>query len=229
MKSRCPKDSALIRLFMSETNPSESEKLTRHLVACPRCSLRFEVLRQVKKDLRPKVEAFSREFDAAAAGPLLTSAARQKLHGFELNQPIAQSRSGPFGIRFGLRFAAGFLTLLAVVAAGIYMSASRAARYSELRSPTINPTLIEPIGTISDAPGVFRWSPVVDAEDYLFELFDESLDRVHVCSTFLVNELVFPADTRAKLVKGRTYLWSISAHDGDSNLLTSRSGSFIIE
>lgn len=229
MKSRCPKDSALIRLFMNETDPKESEKLARHLVACPRCSLRFEVLRQVKKDLRPKVDAFSREFDAAAAAPLLTSAARQELQGLKPTPPITPSRSGPFGIRFSLRFAAGFLTLLAVVAAGIYMSASRAARYSELRSPTINPTLIEPIGTISDAPGVFRWSPVLDAENYVFELFDESLDRVHVCSIFLINEVVLPADTRAKFVKGRTYLWSISAHDGASNLLTSRSGSFIIE
>ena len=76
---------------------------------------------------------------------------------------------------------------------------------------------------------MFRWAPVLDAENYVFELFDDSLDRVHVCSTFLINELVLPADIRGKLVKGRTYLWSISAQDGDSDLLASRSGSFVIE
>ena len=229
MSGRCPTDGALIRLSMDETVARESEKLARHLVSCSRCSLRFEVLRQVKKDLRPKVEAFSRELSAAAAGPLLASAARKKLQELAMDRPIPPPRPRRFGVHFGLRFAAGFLTVLAVVAVGIYLTGARAVRYSDLRSPAVNPTLIEPIGSRSDVPGVFRWSPVQGAEEYLFELYDESLERVHVCSTFLINELVLPADIKAKLVKGRTYLWSISAQDGNSDLLTTRSGSFIIE
>lgn len=230
MSGKCPTDGALIRLSMNETSPRESEKLARHLVSCSRCSLRFDVLRQVKKDLRPNVEIFSREFSAAAAaGPLLASAARKKLQEFTPDRPIAPPRPRSFGVHFALRFATGFLAVLAVVAVGIYLTGARAIKYSDLRSPAVNPTLIEPIGAISVAPGVFRWSPVQGADEYLFELYDESLERVHVGSTFLINELVLPAGITAKLVRGWTYLWSISALDGDSNLLTSRSGSFIIE
>ena len=101
--------------------------------------------------------------------------------------------------------------------------------YSDLRSPSAGPALFEPVGRIPDAPTVFRWSPVARAESYLFELYDESLERVHAGSTYLINELVLGAETKAKLAEGRTYLWSVSALDGDSELLATRSGSFVIE
>jgi len=229
MSGKCPKDCDLVRLSLYETPHDESEKLFRHLAGCSRCSVRFAVLRQVKRDLRPKVEAFSREFDAEKAGPALSSAARQKLQ--ELRRPgtTPQAPPRPFGFRLDIRLAAGFLAILVVVASGIYLTATRSPEYSLLRSPSIGPTLIEPAGTIPAPPAVFRWSPVANAENYIFELYDESLDRVHSCSTFLINELVLGAEIKAKLVKGRTYLWTISARDSDGELLASRSGTFAIE
>lgn len=236
MSAKCPKDSDLVRLSAYETSHDESERLFRHLADCPRCSTRFTVLRQVKRDLRPAVEAFAREFPADKAGPLLSGAARGKLQ--ELDPPPAQpqrpsppprSRATFLGLALNLRFAVGFLALLAVVATGIYMTATRSDVYSDLRSPSAGLALFEPVGRIPDAPKVFRWSPVARAESYFFELYDESLERVHVGSAYLINELVLGAEAKAKLAEGRTYLWTVSALDGDSEILATRSGSFVIE
>lgn len=236
MSGKCPKDSDLVRLSMYEASHDESERLFRHLADCPRCSTRFAVLRQVKRDLSPAVEAFAREFPADKAGPLLSSAARGKLQ--ELGSrpappprpsPPPRSRATFLGLALDLRFAAGFLALLAVVAAGIYMTATNDALYSDLRSPADVLTLIEPSGRVPRPPHAFRWSAVPDADHYNIELFDESLVLVHAGSAYLINELVLPADARAKLVEGRTYLWTVTAYDGDSELLATRSGSFVIE
>ena len=38
-----------------------------------------------------------------------------------------------------------------------------------------------------------------------------------------------PAPVRDRLVKGRVYLWTVTARDKDSNLLTSGSASFVVE
>jgi hypothetical protein len=225
----CPKDSDLVRLSKYETDQDESERLFRHLARCSRCSVRFAVLKQLDKDLRPKIEAFAREFDAEEAGPLLASAARKKLQAHESTVTTARPRPKPSGLTLNPRLAAAFLVFLAVVATGIYLTATKSDMYSSLRSASDSPTLFEPTGRISAPPTVFRWSPVARAESYVFDLYDESLERVHACSTYLINELVLGADIRAKLTEGKTYLWTVSARDGDSALLATRSGTFVIE
>lgn len=229
MSGKCPKDGDLVRLSSYETIPEESERLFRHLAGCSRCSVRFAVLRQVKRDLGPRVEAFSSELDAKKAGPALSGAARQKLQELGRPGPTPQAPPRLFGLRWDTRLAAGFLAVLVVVASGIYLTAVRSPEYSHLRGPSIGLTLIEPAGTIPAPPAVFRWSPIANAENYLFELYDESLDLVHTCSTFLINELVLGAEIRNELVDGRTYLWTISARNGDGELLALRSGTFAIE
>jgi hypothetical protein len=220
MKGKCPGDGALVRLFMNEPGPREKDRLLRHLSFCSRCALRFDVLRQLKRDLRPKVDAFAGEFGAAEAGPLLR---RAGLDG------IRASRHGFFASLLSLKFAAGFLGVLIVVSAAAFLAVTLTDKRSELRSPSLKLTLLVPVGTVSTPPSVFRWTPVLHAENYAFELTDDSLGRVYSGSTFLVNELVLPADIRSRLVKGQAYLWTISARDGAANMLVSRSGSFVIE
>lgn len=221
MKDKCPSDGALIALFTNESPSRRADKLLRHLAACARCSFRFNVLRQVKRDLQPQVDAFAEAHPSASEGAAaLRGAALQK-------SPPPRPR--PFGMVFGFRFAAGFVAVLVVVAAGGYLAQARLRRHSELRSPSPKLNLLAPMGSISSAPSVFRWTPVLNAEGYAIELVDDRLERVRVLSTFLITEAVLPADLRLKLISGRTYVWSVSARDGDGTLLASASGSFIIE
>jgi len=231
MNAKCPKDSGLIRLFMNETPVRETEKLLRHLAACARCAARFSVLRQIKRDLRPQIDAFSGEFSAAEAGPILRRAAFDKLQALRPSHAPSPSRIGTrfFASLLSLKFAAGFLAALLLVSVLAYFAVYKAQRRSELRSPSLILTLSSPVGSLSATPRVFRWTPVLNAEEYDFELFDDSLERLHVGSIFLINEIVLPAEVRSRVVKGRVYLWSVTARDADRNLLTSRSASFVIE
>jgi hypothetical protein len=234
MRGKCPIDSALIRLFMNEAGSDETDRLLRHLAACSRCTLRFDFLRQLNRELEPKVQAFIGEAGAQtpeAVSSALRRAASERIQAFRISlaPPSSSPRTGFFGSLLSLKFAVGFLAVLLVVSAVAYFALYKAPRQSELRSPSLKLTLLAPAGTLSAPPGVFRWTPVLHAENYVLELIDDSLSRVHRGSTFLVTELVLPAEIRSKLVKGRVYVWSVSAHDAESNLLTSRSVSFVIE
>lgn len=219
MKSKCPGDSALVRLFMEECAPREKDRVLRHLAGCSRCSLRFDVLRQLKRDLRPKVDAFAGEFDAAAA-PLLRRAARESAQA---------SKPKPFASFLSLKLAVGLLGVLVVASAAAFIALGPMARRSELRSPSLRLTLVAPIGSVSAPPALFRWTPVLDAESYRIDLTDDALVTVYSARNFLVNEHVLPSGVQSKLIRGRVYLWTVTATDGDSNRLATRSGSFVIE
>ena len=220
MSGKCPADRVLVRLFMDECGPRERDRVLRHLASCSRCALRFDVLRQIKRDLGPKVDAFADQVGAAEAGPLLRRASRESLD-------LARRRPAPAVPR--LRLAAAFLGALAVVSAAAFIALNVTARRSELRSPSPELKLLSPVGRVSAPPSVFRWTPVLDAESYVFELTDDALKPVHRSGVFLVNELVLPPEVKSRLVPGRPYLWTVIAEYGDSNRLASRSASFVIE
>ena len=211
MTRRCPDDRTLIDVATGEAAPRVKDRTLGHLAVCSRCSVRYNVLRQLKRDLEPRVDAHL----APPAAPLV---------------PVLGARgSSPFAFFSGFRLAAVLALLILVVGAGAYLAVSRAYRHSDLRSPSSELTLLAPRSRVPSAPAVFRWTPVLNAEQYDLELIDDALERVHQGSTFLINEMAVPAAVRARLVPGRAYVWTVSAKDGDSNLLTTRSGSFVIE
>ncbi len=206
MIRRCPADSELIRFASRETSARETDRMLGHLAVCSRCSVRYGVLQQLKRDLEPRVDAFVAEHEAARP-----------------------SRPRPFAVLAGLRLAPVLALLALALGSGAYLAISRGGRHSDLRGSAAPLASIEPAGRISAPPAVLRWSPVPRAESYRLELIDDSLRRVHAGAAFLVNELVLPAEVRGALVRGRTYVWTVSALDADGNLLTSGSGSFVIE
>ncbi len=229
MTRKCPSDGALIALFMNEAALPKKEKLLRHLASCKRCALRFDVLRQAKRDLQPHVDSFADAFGADEGVSLLRSVARRKILALDPGPPRSPSRHGPFGMLLGLRFATGLIALLVVAMAGGLILLTRLERHSQLRSPSVKLTLLAPVGTLSAPPRIFRWTPVLNAENYVIDLIDETLRPVHRFGAYIINEVELPPDVRSKLNKGRTYVWSVSARDGDDNILTSRSASFVIE
>lgn len=220
MTRRCLDDCALVRLAVGETSPRETGRMLGHLAVCSRCSVRFDVLRQLKSDLGPRIDAFVSEHGPAlAAGASAGEPARSA-------RPL---RSRPFAVLSALRWAPVLALVALVLGTGIFLSVSRAARHSEFRSPSTKLTLLSPAGAVPAPPAVLRWSPVLGAEGYAVEVIDDALDSIHTDSAFFVNELVIPPAVRDRLVKGKVYLWTVTARDKDSNLLTSGSASFVIE
>lgn len=229
---KCPKDSALVALFMNETSGRAADKLLLHLAGCSRCSGRYDVLRHVKRDLEPKVEAFTAVPDPAGRATGLKSAALRGLKSgpsLETSRSSSPGRPRPMAFLYSLRFAVAALILLAMVTTGAFVGLSRLRRYAVLRSPSVSLTLLSPSGEISNPPEVLRWTPVLNAEGYDLELIDDSLNRVYKSMMFLITEAVLPEAVRSALVRGRTYVWSVTARDGQGYLLASRSGSFTIK
>jgi len=231
MSGNCPKDNALVALAMNEAGPSAGQRLLRHLAVCPRCAIRFRVLRDLGRDLGPAVESYIGAVDASKAGALLRQAAARELDRLDPSASLsARFSRGARSLRsFGLEFAGGLLIALFIALGAGYFAVYRPFVRTGERSPSANLELISPAGRQARVPGVFRWSPVLQAEDYTIEVRDESLARVFQGSTYLVNELVCPAELRSKLVRGKTYLWTVSAHDESGTLLASRSATFVVE
>lgn len=234
MNGKCPKDSALIALFMNEASARDTERLLRHLARCARCALRFNVLRQVKRDLQPHLDAFAKTCGPDEGVSLLRNAARQKARALDPDLPAAASRAHdlrvrPWGPIQGFRSAVAGVILFAAAAGGAYLALHRPPRAAELRSAYPKLALLAPLGALRSAPGLFRWTPVLHAEDYSLEILDDSLDQIYIGGTFLVTEALLPASARSRLVRGRSYVWSITAEDGDGNILATETGSFTIE
>lgn len=228
MTRKCPDDCALIRLAVGETSPRETDLVLRHLAVCSRCAARFNVLRQLKRDLGPRVDAFVSDH-----GPALAAGAPSSAPSHVSSSVPARSarplRPRPLATLASLRWAPVLALVAVVFGTGAFLAVSRAARHSDLRSPSSKLTLLSPAGSVPAPPAVLRWSPVLKAEGYVVEVIDDSLDRIHTGSAFFVNELVLPPAVRDRLVKGRVYLWTVTARDKDSNLLTSGSASFVVE
>jgi hypothetical protein len=228
MKGQCPKGDSLVRLFMNETSPRETEKLLRHMASCSRCSFSFHLLRQVKGDLYRQVNDFADSRDDARGLEELRRSALSKM-GEEVDGPgPSASRNRPHGMTFGLRFAVSLLSVVLVLATGGYLAVKRIQKHSGIRSSSAQLALLSPTGTIRTVPDRFRWTSVSSAEDYHLELFDDSLNRIYEISTFLINEAVIPSEIRSGLQRGRAYVWSVTAKDRDSTLLATRSGTFVI-
>ncbi len=229
---RCPTNRALIKLFMSGAADPRMEKVLDHLAHCPRCASRFEVLRELHQELDPRFREFLRDFGGRDrdAGAALAAAAERRLA--ELRRARPGPAPGPVPATFpaGRKPAlAAALFLLVLSAAGVFLSRSLLRPRSTLRSPSLQLKLLEPMGKIDEFPGRFKWTPVHHAESYSIRLTDSSLREIYFSGTFLVTEILIPADVRSSLIKGESYIWQVRATDGDSNVLVERTGHFILE
>ncbi len=207
----CPTDEALARFFGRTADRDEVEACADHIRACPRCRLRLEALQAVESELAARLGEFV---------PL----ARRSLNAQRATAgvpPAARRRWAP---------AAAAALLLVTAAAGVLLVLRPAGRTPEiLRSGRLSPlSLIEPKGTLAQAPTAFRWSAVRGADGYFFELFDEALETV--IPKFKVTDLgiTLTPDQRAGLRPGRTYIWSVEAYGDDGITIEIARQSFVI-
>lgn len=224
---KCLSDDEFIALLLGEKSSHATGLLLGHIALCPVCSFRFDFLNRLRAEAEPKIADFTSRVTPSEAGPLLHKIARERLAELAARETSAPVRlSPPRRSRLMFRFAFGLLGVLLIAAAAGYLTLNHLRERAVLRSPALKLELLEPVGKISRPPAIFRWTPVLHAEDYRLELIDDSLQPVYSSGTYLVTEHAIPAEVRAMIVRGRTYVWSIKALDGDGNLLLSESGHF---
>lgn len=186
---------------MDDVGADEREAFIDHILDCRACGAQFDVLRQVGKEFRSKEAEFSR-------------LARQSLRELTTQKKAARPGrvwAGP------ARMAAGLLVMAGLLVAA-YFVLFRPPQTEVLRSgemPKLR--LIEPVGRISRVPAVFKWTPVQKADSYTFALTDDELQTIVCQSDIKRNSFDVPSDLRQKMVRGKPYVWSITAYD-DLNL-----------
>jgi len=197
-------------VFMGEAGADEREAFIDHILDCRACGARFDLLKQVGKEIQNQEAEFSR-------------LARQSLR--ELKTQKKAARPG----RTWARMAAGLLVVAGLLAAA-YFVLFQPTQTDVLRSGEMpNLRLIEPEGRISEAPSVFKWTQVRKADSYTFALTDDDLQTIVRRDDIRQNSFDIPSDLRQKMVRGKPYLWSVTAYDDLNLRIDSGQRYFVIE
>jgi hypothetical protein len=75
--------------------------------------------------------------------------------------------------------------------------------------------LLEPHGSLKRPPAVFKWTPVKNAEKYVFELINNDLQTVVQTEIITATDFSMPAEVQEKIVRGKTYIWSVEVYDDE--------------
>ena len=216
----CPKSEAIVRLLMGELDQEASRRVFDHVLSCPFCRPRMQVLRKVK------VELESRAGGIPEAG--LTKKETRALRGLAAEELSRLKRPTRPRLLRPLPAAAAAAVVVAALGAGylylqnaVHMSVTRGSAGGSL-------SLNAPGDQLSKAPAVFTWSEVPGRDDFRFLLISENLDTIYELDTH-ATAVDLPEAARQKLQTGRTYLWSVLALDSAGRELASASREFVIE
>ena len=210
-KTSCPSDEALTRFFRREAGRAEIEALADHVRLCPRCRIRFDALRAVETEIRSR----QKEFLALAKRSLREA------------DKAGRARS-PRGLRAWAPRAAVALLTIAAATAAFLLILRPTAQDGILRSPdSARLRLISPAGRLAQAPTIFRWSELPGADNYFFELIDDSLETIVPRTGIYTPPFILPPEAQAKMRPGRTYIWSIEARGDDGFKIESARRSFV--
>lgn len=200
-RSSCPAKDLFVRAFLDELPRKEKIRLLDHALICPRCRLRFRALAGINRQ----------------AGPLL---------GLEATDGERPRRSRVFSGPG--RIAAALLVVIGIGAATVALLSRRPA------SPLLRGRaesllrLLEPGESLPAAPSSFRWMPFRDAEAYEFEIVAEDLTTI-LKTGVKTASIKIPESVRRLLVRGKTYIWTVTAYDDRNQRLSTASGVLRVE
>jgi hypothetical protein len=220
----CPNDDVFLRVFLKGSDENEQETFIDHVFSCSRCRVKFNALRSLGRELKI-AEA---EFPEVAFNPQEAKAFRKlaRVRIREIESGRRKSRVKAF-LRRPKTLVWAASALLAVILAGYFLGL-KLTKPSSLRTPDESGIqLIAPRGRLTEAPSVFSWKPYDNTDRYFYKLVDEDLNTVFAGNTN-GNMFVIDEDLRRKLVKGRTYLWSVEARADDRALISMAKETFII-
>lgn len=88
--------------------------------------------------------------------------------------------------------------------------------------------LIAPEGTLKNPPAAFSWRPKKGTDAYSFRLVDDDLNTI-LATGGVQTKLSLGESVRSKLIRGRSYIWTIEAFDDQGKKIASGSKSFKID
>lgn len=211
-QTSCPENEVLIRAFLKKGTLEEQERLIDHVLACQKCKLKFDALKQISSQLNAFKEEFEGEELSAREEAEFRRMAGQKIRELSKKPKIPFLRSLP--ARYLVTAAAALL----IVITGYFLITKLQQRdvYREGGSGEFR--LIEPVGIITEVPSVFTWTPHEEADNYFLRLIDDELNIVLTKSIDLIKDVYEPnatlsEDEKKKLHRGKTYIWEVEARN----------------
>lgn len=196
-KTSCPDQDTFAKIFLNEAGTEEREAFIDHVLECGPCRSQFDVLKQVGKEFRSQ----EGEFFPIARESWKELEAQKK----GIRSVWAWSRPA--------RPASGVLMILGLLAVS-YLFLVRPSPTNVLRTgekPRLR--LVEPEGQIRKPPALFKWTPVLKADSYTFELIDDNLQTLIHQDGLRQNSYGVPLDVRKKMTRGKPYLWTVDVYD----------------
>lgn len=220
----CPSHETLVRVFQGDMSLSRRTQVYRHVVECPECARKLELLQSLRHELKDKVDDLARSLEKdALANESQSSGRLRRRTGHSHHVDSGKSRfGGP-----AWKFAAGTAALLALFSAG-YLLWNSINRESGIRSAgSTGLTLLHPLGNIAEPPVYLEWTSIRNADIYNVRLTDADL-RVIFEDSLQTTRYLIPDDRIKKLRRGVSYAWAVTAYDDDINILDVKSGTFTI-
>lgn len=220
-KRFCPDAGLMTRALMEELSPREKEGLLSHVSRCPSCRSKYEALIQLQADLRAREKALEEIKLSRDEERELRRMARQRLQ--ELSRKPLSFFARPFAV------GAALVTVLFFILSGYYLLIKGPSSDQTMRGTQATEVrLLKPGEKLIKAPSFFLWTEVKDRDSFLFELIDDELNTL--CSEKLfTTQTHLPERVQQRLVRGRVYLWTITARDESGNKLASASKTFEIK
>jgi hypothetical protein len=196
-KTSCPDQDTFAKIFLNEVGAEKREAFIDHILECDLCRSQFDVLKQVGKEFRSQEGEFS-------------ALARESWK--ELESQKKATRPG-WAWSLPTRLASSVLTILGLLVIS-YFFLVRPSQTNVLRTgerPRLR--LVEPEGQIRKPPALFKWTPVLKADSYTFELIDGNLQTLIRQDGIKQNSYGVPSDVQKKMARGKPYIWTIEVYD----------------
>jgi hypothetical protein len=208
----CPENEVLISAFLKKGTLEEQERLIDHVLACQKCKLKFDALKQISNQLSTFKEEFEGEKLSTREEGEFRRTARQRIRELSEKQKISFFRLLP------ARYLAIAAAALLIVIAGYLLITKLQQRDVYREGERGEFRLIEPVGVITEVPSVFTWTYHGEADNYFFQLIDDELNIVFTKTIDLTEGVYEPKATlsegeKKKLLRGKTYIWEVEARD----------------
>ncbi len=217
----CPKKEDFIKALQGEMADDSRRQFYHHVWRCPCCRPKLQVLVKVKAELETRADLVTESSLAGKEARALRKVAADQMN--LINPPTRRLsvRSLPVA-------AAAAVGVVALALGYLFLNDTLRDR-AAMRGPVkLELRLLAPGPVLQGAPSDFSWSDIPGRDDFRFILVDDELNTIYETETEETS-LRLPEKERAKLMKGKTYLWTILALDDNKRELASSSRVFEVE
>lgn len=217
----CPANETIINAFLEESGLNEKERIIDHMLTCRSCSMKFDMLIQLEKEM----------YDS---GILPDDTEDDKSQYKEFREAVKKKLKE---IRSGKRPSTiGFIPkkYLTATAALIIIIASYFA-YTNLIDPNIfrhhtgnSLILLEPAAELKEPPLFFKWKDLGQADSYDIKIIDENLNTIARLYGGNFTSIHVPEEIRSRLKPGVTYIWIVKARDNEDFVIAKAQKHFVI-